>query len=58
MIAYALVRRQGYALSEVARYFARDAATVGTLIGRLSERMEEDEDMRREIDKLNQKVEM
>ena len=58
MIAYVLVRRQGYALSEVARYFARDAATVGTLIGRLSERMEEDEDMRREIDKLNQKVEM
>jgi len=56
MIAYVLVRRQGYSLSEVARYFGRDAATVGTLIGRLSERMEENEDIRREIDKLNRKV--
>ncbi|MBI2363699.1 MAG: transposase [Deltaproteobacteria bacterium] len=58
MIAYVLVRRQGYALSEVARYFGRDAATVGTLIGRLSERMAEDEQIRREIDKLNKKVEI
>jgi REP element-mobilizing transposase RayT len=56
MIGYVLVRRQGYALSEVARYFARDAATVGTLIGRLAERIAEDEKLRREIDKLNKKV--
>ncbi len=57
MIAYVLVRRQGYALGEVARHFARDAATVGTLIGRLAERTAEDERLRREIDKLNKKVE-
>jgi REP element-mobilizing transposase RayT len=57
MIGYVLVRRQGYALSEVARYFARDAATVGTLIGRLAERIAEDEKLRREIDRLNKKVE-
>ncbi len=53
-----LVRRQGYALGEVARYFARDAATIGTLIGRLSGRMEEDERMRQEIENLTKKVEI
>ena len=52
------VRRQGYALGEVARYFARDLATIGTLIGRLSGRMEEDERMRREIETLTKKVEI
>jgi chromosomal replication initiation ATPase DnaA len=57
MIGYVLVRRQGYALEEVARYFARDAATVGSLIGRLTERMADDEKLRREIDKLSKKVE-
>jgi len=50
--------RQGYALGEVARYFARDLATIGTLIGRLSGRMEEDERMRREIETLTKKVEI
>ncbi|MGZ8453408.1 MAG: hypothetical protein ACXWZE_15090, partial [Candidatus Binatia bacterium] len=57
-IGYILVRRQGYALGEVARYFARDLATIGTLIGRLSGRMEEDERMRREIETLTKKVEI
>jgi len=56
MIAYVLVRRQGYALGEVARFFGRDSATVGTLIGRLAERIAEDEMLRREIDRLNKKV--
>jgi hypothetical protein len=41
----------------VARYFARDAATLGTLIGRLSGRVKADEGMRREIEKLTKKVE-
>ena len=50
LVKYILARRQGYELSEVARYFARDLATIGTLIGRLSGRMEEDERMRREIE--------
>ncbi len=57
-IAYVLVRRQGYGLGEVARYFARDTATVGTLIGRLSARMGENDSLRREIEKLTKKVEM
>jgi REP element-mobilizing transposase RayT len=56
MIGYVLVRRQGYALGEVARYFARDGATVSKLIGRLAERIVEDEMLRREIDRLNKKV--
>ena len=56
LIAYVLVRRQGYALSDVAKYFARDAATVGTLVGRLGDRMAKDEGVRREIDRLNKKV--
>ena len=45
-------------MAEVAIYFARDAATIGTLIGRLSGRMEADERMRREIEALNKKVEI
>jgi REP-associated tyrosine transposase len=56
MIGYVLVRRQGYALGEVARYIARDSSTVGTLIGRLAERLAEDEALGREIDRLNKKV--
>ncbi len=55
-IAYVLVRRQGYGLGEVARYFARDAATIGTLIGRLSARLGENQSLRREIEKLTKKV--
>ena len=56
MIAYVLIRQQGYALGEVARYFARDAASVGALIGRLAERIVEDETLRRAIDRLSKKV--
>ncbi|MDP2602153.1 MAG: hypothetical protein Q8S00_06120 [Deltaproteobacteria bacterium] len=56
MIAYVLVRRQGYALGEVARYFGRDSATVGILIGRLAARIAEDDAFRREIDRLTKKV--
>jgi len=56
MIAYLLVRRLGYSLSEVAKYLTRDAATVGTLIGRLVERISEEEKLRREIERLNRIV--
>jgi REP element-mobilizing transposase RayT len=52
LMAY-VVRRQGYGLSEVARYFGRDAATMGTLIGRLAERMAHDDRLRSEIDRLS-----
>jgi DNA-directed RNA polymerase specialized sigma24 family protein len=56
MVGFVLVRRQGYPLGEVARYFGRDAATVSKLIGRLAERLAEDEDLRREIERLNKKI--
>lgn len=55
-IAYVLVRRQGYGLGEVARYFGRDSATTGTLLGRLAERMEADGELRRDMERLNRRV--
>lgn len=58
LVGYVTVRRKGYSLGEVARYFGRDPATVSTLIGRLSDRMQEDADLRREIDRLSKKVEI
>jgi hypothetical protein len=57
MIAYVLVRRQRYGLGEVARHFHRDIATIGTLLGRFAERMETNPELRREIGRLNKKVE-
>jgi hypothetical protein len=44
-------------LIKVARYFARDAVALGTLIGRLSGPMKADEGMWRKIEKLTKKVE-
>ena len=37
--AYVLVRRLGYRLGDVAVYFGREAATVGTLLARLEARL-------------------
>jgi hypothetical protein len=56
MIGYVLVRRQGYGLGEVAEYFGRDPATLGTLLGRVAERMERDGKLRQEIHRLNKIV--
>ncbi len=53
MIGYVLVRRAGYRLGEVAKYFGRDPATVGTLLGRLAARIDEDDEVRREIERLS-----
>ena len=58
VIASVLVRRQGYARGEAVRYFARDSAALGALMGRLTERLAEDEELRREIDRLSKKVEI
>jgi REP element-mobilizing transposase RayT len=58
MISYVLVRRQGYGLSEVAKYFGRDSATTGTLLGRFAERMETNARLKREIARLSKKVEI
>ena len=56
MIAYVLVRRQGYGLKEVANYLKRDPSTVSVLIGRLAERMEKDKEIRRDIESLDKLV--
>jgi DNA-directed RNA polymerase specialized sigma24 family protein len=52
-----LVRRLGYALSEVAAYFGRDVATVATLLARMGERMQSDEKQMREISRFLKIVE-
>jgi chromosomal replication initiation ATPase DnaA len=57
MIGYVVIRRQGYGLGEVAKYLGRDPATVGTLLGRLAARIDEEPAVRREIERLNKIVE-
>jgi putative transposase len=52
MIAYVLTRRLGYRLGEVASYFCRDMATVGTLVSRLYDRMRSDQDLHKRVDQL------
>ena len=56
MVAYVLVRRQGYGLKEVANYLKRDPSTMSVLIGRLAERMEKAKKIRREIESLDKIV--
>ena len=58
MIAYVLTRRLGYRLGEVASYFHRDVATVGTLASRLYERMRSDPDLHKRVDQLVTIVEL
>jgi putative transposase len=56
-VAYALTRRLGYRLGEVAAYFRRDIATVGTLVGRLWARMQSDADLKRKVERFIRIVE-
>jgi len=56
--AYVLVRRLGYRLSDVAAYFGRDMATLATLLARLSDRVQANDTARREIERLNEIVEL
>jgi len=57
MAVYVLVHRVGCSLSDVAAYFNRDMATVGTLLARFSDRMQSDEKLRWEINRLARIVE-
>jgi hypothetical protein len=52
LMAYTLVRRLGFPLTQVAAHLGRDAATVSTLISRLVDRMHEDPQIRRQVDQL------
>jgi REP-associated tyrosine transposase len=57
LIGYVLVRRQGYGLGEVAKYFGRDPATMGTLLGRLAARIDQEAEVRRNVERLSKIVE-
>jgi hypothetical protein len=57
LIAYILVRRLGYSLNEVAAYFGRDVATVATLLARMGERMQSDENQMPDIGRFLKIVE-
>ena len=52
VMAYVLVRRMGYRLGDVAAYLQRDIATAGTLVGRLYERMQADQQLLQQIERL------
>ena len=52
LVAYVLVRRLGFGVSAVAAYIRRDAATVSSLLSRLSDRMQTDRQISKEVDRL------
>jgi hypothetical protein len=58
VVAYVLVRRLGYKLGEVAGYLRRDMATVGTLMARLSERIQSDRQLQGKVERLSRIVEL
>jgi hypothetical protein len=57
MVAYVLTRRPGYGLAEVASYLRRDSATLGTLLGRLTQRMQSDRQLLKKVEELSRIVE-
>jgi len=56
MIAYVLVRRGGYAVKEVAGYFGRDATTISSTLSRYDGVINEQPELRRQLEKLAQIV--
>ncbi|MEX0827544.1 MAG: hypothetical protein WD005_01190 [Haliea sp.] len=52
LIGYVLIRRAGYPLKEVAKYLGRDMATVSSMITRLADRMDADEALREQAERL------
>ena len=56
MIAYVLVRRGGYSVKEVAEYFARDATTISSALSRYDSVINEQPELRRQLEKLAQIV--
>lgn len=53
LAAFVLVRRLGYRLGEVADYLGRDAASVSSLISRISERIESEASLARSVASLS-----
>lgn len=56
LVAYSLVRRLGYRLTEVAAALGRDGATLSSLLSRLSDQIQQDEVLRRKIAQLERIV--
>lgn len=56
LIAYVLVRRMGYRLNDVAAYFRRDAATIGTLLSRMTGQTAVEPQEKRAIERLEKLV--
>ena len=55
-VAYTLVRRLGYRLTEVAMALGRDVATLSSLLSRFSDQTRQDGTLRREIAQLEKIV--
>jgi transposase len=56
MLAYVLVRRGGYSVKEVAKYFGRDATTISSLVSRYEQTMQNQPELGRGVDRLAQFV--
>jgi chromosomal replication initiation ATPase DnaA len=52
VVAYVLIRRLGYKLKDVAKCLGRDLATVSSLVSRYSERMGEDEVLKKQAARI------
>jgi len=57
LVAYVLVRRCGFRVSEVAAALGRDVATVSTLLSRFAARVRHNLGVRREVERLTKIVE-
>lgn len=55
-VAYALVRRGGYGVKEVAEHFGRDSTTISSLLSRYEGLMQEQPALGREVERLAQFV--
>jgi transposase len=52
LVGYVLIRRIGYRLKDVARFLGRHVATVSSLVSRYSERMAEDEELKKQATRI------
>lgn len=52
LIGYVLIRRLGYKLKDVAKCLGRDMATVSSLVSRYSERLAQDEELKKQAARI------
>ena len=56
MVAYVLVRRGGFSVKEVAEYFGRDSTTISSLVSRYEQKMQNQPELSRDVERLTQFV--